>query len=127
MRKKGYFEQIWNKIVTSTEDCIKLIDDGNENSEEQVIELQYQMELLKEKKEHFFNLDVEIERNVKEIEVKNVIPAEIDISQDVCILTESDAVDGMPISQLTEKVNSVYAKEEIEPTHSNSSSDESSV
>ena len=32
--EKGYFEQNWAEIVTSTEDCIKLIDDGDENGEE---------------------------------------------------------------------------------------------
>ena len=54
--KRGYFEQNRTEIVTSTEDCIKLIDDGDENREEQVIELQYHIELLKEKKEHCLNL-----------------------------------------------------------------------
>ena len=36
-------------------------------------------------------------------------------------------MDGRPISSLTKKVNSVHDKEEIEPTHSNDNSDESSA
>ena len=48
--RRGYLEQNWTEIVTSTEDCIKLINDEDENGEEQVIELQYQVELLREKR-----------------------------------------------------------------------------
>ena len=106
--KKDYFEQIRNEIVTSTVDCVKLIDDGGENREDQIVELHYQMELLKEKKELFLNLEVEIERNMNMIEIKNVVPAEVDTSKDVRILTDNDTVNGMPIFLLTEKKSVVY-------------------
>ena len=36
--KEDYFERNWAEIVTSTEDCINLID----NMEEQIDELNYQ-------------------------------------------------------------------------------------
>ena len=51
---QGYFEQIWSEIVNSTEECVKLVDDGNEGRDEQVDELNYHIELFKEKNEHFF-------------------------------------------------------------------------
>ena len=35
-RKKDYFGYTWDEIVTSTEDCIGLIDDGEEQGEEQI-------------------------------------------------------------------------------------------
>ena len=34
--KKVYFEQHWEEIVTSTEECINLIDDGDEDKGEQI-------------------------------------------------------------------------------------------
>ena len=46
--KKNYFERNW--IVTSIEGCINLIDDGKEQGDEQIEELNYQIELLKGKK-----------------------------------------------------------------------------
>ena len=57
--KKVYFEQHWDEIVTSTEDSIRLIDD----EDEQTHELNFQIELLKIRKEQFFNFEVEIEKN----------------------------------------------------------------
>ena len=52
--KKVYFEQHWEEIVTSTEGCINLIDDGDDDKGKQINELNYQMELLKEKKRTIF-------------------------------------------------------------------------
>ena len=51
--RQGYFEQNWTEIVTSTEDCVKLIDDGDDDRDEQVNELKYQIEIIKEKKNIF--------------------------------------------------------------------------
>ena len=45
--KKDYFEHNWNEIVTSTEDCVNLIDDGEEHRDDQIEELRYHIELLK--------------------------------------------------------------------------------
>ena len=55
-KKKVHIEQHWDEIVTSTEGCIKLIDDGDDDKDEQVNELNYQIELLKIQKEQFFLL-----------------------------------------------------------------------
>ena len=73
--------------MTSTEGCIKLIDDGDDEKDEQVNELNFQIELLKEKNEQFFSLEEEIERNLRLIDVKNVESAVIDTSQDGHALT----------------------------------------
>ena len=54
--KKVYFEQHWDEIVTSTEGCINLFDDGDDDKDEHVNELNYQIELLKMQKEQFFSL-----------------------------------------------------------------------
>ena len=51
--KKDYFESAWDEIVASTEDCIKLIDDGDDQGEEQIDELQDHLEILKEKRNDF--------------------------------------------------------------------------
>ena len=61
--KEDYFERTWDEIVTSTEDCIGLIDDGEEQGDEQIEELREHIEILKEKKERFLNLEGKIEKN----------------------------------------------------------------
>ena len=61
--KEDYFEHNWEAIVTSTEECIHLIDDGEEQGDEQIEEQNYQVELLKEKKEQFLNLDGKYKNN----------------------------------------------------------------
>ena len=60
--KRTYLEHIWEEIVTSAEDCIHLIDDREEQGDEQIGELNCIVELLKEKKEQFLNLEGEIEK-----------------------------------------------------------------
>ena len=79
------------------------------------------------KKEQFISLEIEIEKKLNVIETKNVIPAEIDTLQDARILFDGDAVNGEPISLLTEQVDSVHVNEEIEYTHSSDSGEESSA
>ena len=37
--KKEYFEHNWTEIVTSTVDCINLIDDGDEHGDDEIEEL----------------------------------------------------------------------------------------
>ena len=100
--------------MTSTEGCIKLNDDGDDEKDEQVNELNYQIEVLKEKKEQFFSLEVEIERNLKLIDVKNVESAVIDTSQDGRALTPGDFLSGRPTSSFTEKVDTAHEKEVAE-------------
>ena len=53
MKKRVYFEEHWNEIVTSTEDCIKLIDVGDDGRDEQINKFNYHIELLKRKKSNF--------------------------------------------------------------------------
>ena len=43
--KKDYFEHNWTEIATSTEDCISLIDGGDEYGDNQVEELKYHIEI----------------------------------------------------------------------------------
>ena len=49
-KKEDYFDYTWHEIVTSMEDCIGLIDDGEEQGNEQIQELREHIEILKEKK-----------------------------------------------------------------------------
>ena len=39
--KKAHFERNWDEIVNSTEGCIKLIDDGEDEKDEHTNELNY--------------------------------------------------------------------------------------
>ena len=48
--KKAHFEHNWQEIVNSTEGCVKLIDDGDDNWAEQVSELNYQVKFPESKK-----------------------------------------------------------------------------
>ena len=43
--KKAYFERNWDEIVNSMEGCIKLIDDGEDEKDEQSNELNYQVKI----------------------------------------------------------------------------------
>ena len=52
IEKKAYFEQCWKEIMTSTNDCINLIDDGEEQGEI-IEELKEHLEGLQEKKDCF--------------------------------------------------------------------------
>ena len=47
----------WDEIVASTEYCIKLNDDRDDQREEQIDELRDHLEILKEKKERFLDLE----------------------------------------------------------------------
>ena len=64
---------------TSTEDCFYLIDDGEDQGDEQIEELNYQVELLREIKEQFHSLEEEIEKKLLNMmEIKNVESADGD-------------------------------------------------
>ena len=52
--KKYYFNKHWKNIVTSTEECIKMLDDDDENEEEEITEINYQLELLNVLLRQFF-------------------------------------------------------------------------
>ena len=43
--KEDYFERTWDEIVTSTEDCIGWIDDGEDQKDEQIEELMDHIEI----------------------------------------------------------------------------------
>ena len=45
--KKDYFNEHWKEIVTSTENCIDILDD-DDNKEEAMNEVNYHIEVLKE-------------------------------------------------------------------------------
>ena len=52
---------------------MKLIDYSHEKREDHLVELQYQMEILKERKESFLSLEFEIERNVNVLETTKML------------------------------------------------------
>ena len=62
--KKDYFNEHWENIVTGTskEDCIIMLDDDYENKEKEITELNYQLELLKERLKQFLDSEVKIEK-----------------------------------------------------------------
>ena len=70
--KKVYFNEHWNDIVTSTEGCISIIDDDfdDNDKEEQLSELSYQIEVLKSQFKQFIDLEIETERKTSDIEKK---------------------------------------------------------
>ena len=78
------------------ENCIGLIDDEDEYKDEQTYELNFQIELLKEKKEQFSSLEVEKEKSARIIDRKNVELAVIVTSQDGREFTTDDLVSGKP-------------------------------
>ena len=48
--KKIDFEQHWGEVVTATEGWVGLLDDGDDDKDDQVTELNYHIELLKMQK-----------------------------------------------------------------------------
>ena len=96
--KEDYFERNWAEIVTSTEDCINLIDDGEEQGDEQIEELNYQVGLLKTRREQWLSLEGETERNLNIVEVKNMTPAKIDaFKMGMCQLLVTQQVASPPL------------------------------
>ena len=78
--KKIYFEQHWGEIVNATKGCVGLINDGDDDKDEQVTELNYHIEMLKVPKEQL--LSFEIERRSNMVDVKNVESTDGNTSQD---------------------------------------------
>ena len=124
--KKIYFEEHWEEIVTSTEGCINLIDDGDDDKDEQTNDLNYQMDILKMQKEQFLNLGVEIERIALNIDVKNVIVAVIEPSEGGRVLTTNDLVYSISISSFTESFRTATTKEVKKLLHVYYENDENS-
>ena len=65
--KKVYFNEHWEDIVASTEDCFNMID---YDKDEQITELNYHIELLKGQFKQVLDLEVEIERKSSNVEKK---------------------------------------------------------
>ena len=64
--------------MSSTEGCIKLIDNGEDKKDKHVSELNYQVEILKSKKDQFLRLEIEIEKRCNVVEAKIVVRADKD-------------------------------------------------
>ena len=65
--KRDYFENIWEEIVATTEGCINLVDDGDDEGEEIIEELRDHLERLQEKKERFTDLEMEIDKRLFDV------------------------------------------------------------
>ena len=66
--KKEYFNETCGNVVTSTKGCIKIFDDDYEDKEEEIIELNYQLDVLKEQLRQFLELEVEIKKKISDID-----------------------------------------------------------
>ena len=113
--------------MTSTDNCFHLIDDGEDQKEEQIKELKFQVELLRGKKEHFFSLEGDIEkRSLSMMDVKNVDPADGDTSQEERrkIINGSGGV--VLTSALIEKSGDVPVKEVVDMSQADKCRDENS-
>ena len=108
--KKVHFEQHWDEILTATEGCNGLLDDGEEDKEEQIIDLKYHIEILKEFKEQFLSFKIEIERRLNVVDEKNVESADGDTSQDGRVLTVDDYLSDEPTPSFIEKVDAIHNK-----------------
>ena len=60
--KKEYFEELWKEIVLSTEDCISLLDNGEDSEGEILEDLKNNLELLKYKKGRLIWLEEDLEK-----------------------------------------------------------------
>ena len=62
--KKGYFENIWEEIVTATDSCINLLDDEEDERGEIIDGLKELLEELQDKKQRLTWLEEEIEKKI---------------------------------------------------------------
>ena len=61
--------------------CIKILDD-DENKEEEITELNYQLEVLKGRLKQFFDLEIKIEKKLlSDVEVKSIGESDVDPSE----------------------------------------------
>ena len=74
--KKVLFDQRWDDVVSATEGCIKLLDDGDEEKKKQIIDLNYHVVMIRRLKEHFLLFEVQVERGLHTFERKSVEFAE---------------------------------------------------
>ena len=82
--KRDYFENIWEEIVATTEGCINLVDDGDDEGEEIIEELRDHLERLQEKKERFTDLEMEIDKRLFDVtDTKCIELADGDTSQEI--------------------------------------------
>ena len=114
-KKKVHFEQHWDEIVTTTEGCIGLLDDGEEDKEEQITDLKYHVELLRGIKEQFLSFEVEIEKRLHMIDIKNVEIADGDTSQDGRKLAVDEFLSGEPTPSFIKKVEAAHDNGVVDP------------
>ena len=88
--------------MTSSEGCIKLIDDREDKRDEHISELHYQVEILKVKKDQFLRLEVEIEKKLNIVEAKDIMRADEGTMQDGNASTSHDGLGGEPTHPLAE-------------------------
>ena len=83
--------------------------------------------MLKGFKERFLSFEIEIEKKMNMVDVKDVLPAEISILQDGHILVAGDTAGSGTTAPLTNTADDVHTKEEKQSTQDNySHHDESS-
>ena len=90
------------------EGCIGLLDDGDEDKEEQIIDLEYHIEMLKGLKEQFLSFEIEIERRLHMVDIKNVEAADGNASQDGRKLTVDEFLSGESPPSFIEKDEAVH-------------------
>ena len=120
--KENYFERTWDEIVTSTEDCINLIDDGEDQKDEQ-IEGSY---LGFKGKERFLNLEGVIEKQLNMVDIKNVESVDGDTLQDEHWSAVGESSGGEPALSFIGKVGNVNNNEVVDPSQADEYYDESS-
>ena len=96
--KKDYFEKIWEEIVTATDSCINLLDDGEDEGGEIVETLKEHLEELQYKKQRLTWLEKEIEKKLANmVESKSV---EL-IHGDALLEMRKKALDGADVEELS--------------------------
>ena len=102
-----------------------MLDDGEDDKEEQRIELSFNLETLKDKKkDQFLLLEVEIERRISQFDLKSGEVSVDGTSQDGRDLTKDNVSSSEPILSFIEKVEPVYDKEEVKSSQTSSSESE---
>ena len=73
-----------------------MLDDGDEEKEEQIIDLNYQVGMIRGLKEQFLLFQVEVERRLNRLELKNVEIADGGTSQEERGLAVDNFLSGEP-------------------------------
>ena len=112
--KKVLFEQHWSEVISDTEGCMKLLDDGEDYKEEEITDLSYHNDELRKKKNQFLLFEVEIERRINQFDLKTGEVVVVGTSQDGHGSTEDNVLGGKPTLSFIEEVEPVQDNEEVE-------------